>query len=379
MVFAPIGILYSKKCTLQCSFGGVIKKQIFNFAPLTILYRAEIMQNDNRKEVTKMSVSQEKIELFKKIADYEQNGWWDKDVHDDPPSIELKPNKVDYLNKKLISKIATRIANKKATDFYESLIKNGQFIIKEIKNIENFTSVKGGAIITCNHFHPCDNYAVYRAMLPYLDKRPLYRVIKEGNFTNFPGPLGFFFRHCNTLPLSSNIETMKKFLKAVKTLLDRGDKILIYPEQSLWWNYRKPRPIKPGAFKFAASNNVPVIPFLITTKDSKVLDGDGLPVQEYTIHVLKPIYPKSDLSRSQNVQYLADENYNQWKQTYEKAYGKKLVYGDDDVLKYLDSLLQSDNQSDSDITTTKNSKVASAVAKSSANNKNAKIKSSDKT
>ncbi len=29
----------------------------------------------------------------------------------------------------------------------------------------------------------------------------------------------------------------------------------------MWWNYRKPKkPLKPGAFKIASRNNVPVIP-----------------------------------------------------------------------------------------------------------------------
>ena len=45
------------------------------------------------------------------------------------------------------------------------------------------------------------------------DKR-LYKVIREGNYTNFPGLYGFFFRNCDTLPLSSNKRTMIEFLKA---------------------------------------------------------------------------------------------------------------------------------------------------------------------
>ena len=65
-------------------------------------------------------------------------------------------------------------------------------------------------------------------------KRRFYRVIREGNYTSFPGFYGFLMRNCNTLPLSSNIITMKKFMLAVDELLKEGHFVLVYPEQSMW-------------------------------------------------------------------------------------------------------------------------------------------------
>ena len=273
-----------------------------------------------------MEKSPERLKVLAKIEENERAGLFNNDVEDDPPTIELLPNKVDYLNKKLSNKIATVIANKAGTAFFEKLIKNGQFIIKEIRGIENYLAVEGGALITCNHFNACDNYAVYRAIRPYLGKKKLYKVIREGNFTNFPGPIGFFFRHCNTLPLSSNKDTMKKFMVAMNTLLARGEKILIYPEQAMWWNYRKPRPMKTGAFRFAVTCNVPIVPVFITMEDSETLDPNGFPVQEYTIHFLKPIYPNKELAKKENIDYLMKENYRVWVETYENFYNKKLKY-----------------------------------------------------
>ena len=273
-----------------------------------------------------MEKSPERLNVLAKIEENERAGLFNNDVEDDPPTIELLPNKVDYLNKKLSNKIATVIANKAGTAFFEKLIKNGQFIIKEIRGIENYLAVEGGALITCNHFNACDNYAVYRAIRPYLGKKKLYKVIREGNFTNFPGPIGFFFRHCNTLPLSSNKDTMKKFMVAMNTLLARGEKILIYPEQAMWWNYRKPRPMKTGAFRFAVTCNVPIVPVFITMEDSETLDPNGFPVQEYTIHFLKPIYPNKELAKKENIDYLMNENYRVWVETYENFYNEKLKY-----------------------------------------------------
>ena len=270
--------------------------------------------------------SEHRLKIYEKIKQYEKEERWDEDVEDDPPTIPLLPNKVDYLNKKLLNKICTKIGNTLAVKYFEGLIKKRQFIIKNIVGIENYRAVKGGAILTCNHFNPFDNYAVNRAIRDDLGKRRLYKVIREGNFTNFPGFVGFLFRHCNTLPLSSNTDTMKKFLSAMHILLVRGEKILIYPEQAMWWNYRKPRPLKDGAFNFAVSNNVPVIPVFITMEDSDVLDAEGFYVQEYTIHFLPAIYPDKNLNKKQNIQMMKEKNYNGWKEVYEKFYNIPLDY-----------------------------------------------------
>ena len=78
-------------------------------------------------EVLRMEKSAERLKVLQKIAELEKTKQWDKDVEDDPETIELLPNKVDYLNKKLSSKIATFFANKAGTSFFEKLIKNNQY------------------------------------------------------------------------------------------------------------------------------------------------------------------------------------------------------------------------------------------------------------
>ena len=270
-----------------------------------------------------MEKSKERLEILAKIDELEKNKLWDISPENDPETKELKPNKVDYLNKKLSSKIATLIANRMGTNYFEKMLKSKQMIIDKVVGIENYLAVDGGAIITCNHFHPCDNYAVYRAIRPYLNGRRLYKVIREGNYTNYPNPIGFFFRHCNTLPLSSNMETMKN---SMYTLLGRGEKILIYPEQALWWNYRKPRPCKDGAYKFAVNNGVPIIPMFITMTDSDILDPNGFFVQKYTINIMPAIYPNNDLDKKTNIANMKEQNYNACVKTYEDFYKVKLEY-----------------------------------------------------
>ena len=268
-------------------------------------------------------------QILDRIKEYERDKKFDVDVEDDPETITLMPDKIDYLAEKLSTRIFTRIANRKAVQFYEGEIKKGDFVIKDIIGLENFRSVKGGAILTCNHFSVYDNYAVYRAIRNELPKgHLLYKVIREGNYTNFKGLYGFFFRHCNTLPLSSNTETMKKFLHATRILLGRGEKILVYPEQAMWWNYRKPRPLQNGAFNLAVKNSVPVIPVFITMEDTDRLDSNGYKIQAYTVWFLPPIYKKDELNDKENIEYMKNENYSVWKALYEKVYGVPLKYAD---------------------------------------------------
>ena len=273
-----------------------------------------------------MEKSEYRLKIIERIAELEKQQLWDKDVEDDPVTIELLPNKIDYLNKKLSSKIKTFFANRAGQKFFEKMIKNKQLIIDKVVGIENFAKVAGGSIITCNHFNPCDNYAVWKVLRPYMNGRMLWRVIREGNYTNPPAPFGFFMRNCNTLPLSSNTETMRKFLKSVDVLLKRGENILVYPEQGMWWNYRKPRPMQNGAFRLAVNSGVPVVPVFITMQDSDVLDGDGFYVQKYTLNILPAIYPKPELNKKQNIEYMKKANYEAWVKTYEEFYKTKLTY-----------------------------------------------------
>ena len=273
-----------------------------------------------------MEKSAHKLELLRKIEEFERQGLWHLDVEDDPETYPLMPDQIDYLNEKLSNRMKSKIANIAATRFFDKMIANRQLIIKEVRGIENFATVKQGSIVTCNHFSITDNYAVWVALRDAMDGRMLYKVIREGNYTNPPKPFGLFMKHCNTLPLSSQTATMKKFLRAVKTLLERGETILIYPEQSMWWNYRKPKPMQDGAFALAVRNKAPIVPIFITMEDSDVPDGEGFFVQEYTVHILPAIYPDTSLSSIAARDKMKQENYDAWVKVYEDFYKTPLVY-----------------------------------------------------
>ncbi len=275
-----------------------------------------------------MEKSAERLAKLKIIKQYEREGIFDLDVEGDPPTRPIKAGEVDYTYSKLRTKIASEFANLIAKAFFDSLIKKEQIIIKKVNGFENYLAVKDkGVIITSNHFHPFEQYAVFKVIEKELGKRRLYKVIREGNYTTFRGIYGYFFRHCNTLPLGSNLSVMKEFKDGVDTLLKRGEKILVYPEQAMWWNYRKPRPLKSGAFQFAARSMAPVLPFFLTMEDTEKIDKDGFPIQAYTVNILPAIYPEENLSLRENAKRMAEKNYEMWKEVYEDFYGMPLSYG----------------------------------------------------
>ncbi len=272
-------------------------------------------------------ISQERQDILNKILEYEKNLDFDHDVENDPPSKPLYPEDIDYLRKKWRNKIARFFVSRGAEKAINNLIDANQIIIKDVKGVENLKGIKGSAFITSNHFHIFENIALYKVFQQYAEKHTFYRVIREGNYTAPPKGFDLFFKHCNTLPLSSVPGTMKKFMQALEVLTKKKNYILIYPEQYMWWNYKKPRPFKDGAFRFACKNNVPIIPCFITMEDSKEhIDGDGLPVQEYTVHIMKPIYRDETLPFKEAVQKMKEQNFNACKEVYEKTYGIPLTY-----------------------------------------------------
>ena len=274
-------------------------------------------------------ISKERQAILDKIQELEKARKFDIDVENDPPFRHLMPGDVDYLRKKFTSKIKTMWANYYSNYYFKQLIKKGQIVIDGIEGAENLKSVKSGAVITANHFSPFDSVPIHLAVKKYARNKKLFKIIREGNYT-MPGLYGFFLRNCNTLPLATNPIVLREFCKSIDTLLTKGNFILIYPEQSMWWNYRKPKPLKQGAFVFASKSNVPVVPTFITMRDTDKTDANGAYIQAYTLHILKPIYPDESLSKQENVNYMLKENERQCKEIYEKVYGEPLTYLSED-------------------------------------------------
>ncbi|MCI2082276.1 MAG: 1-acyl-sn-glycerol-3-phosphate acyltransferase [Bacteroidales bacterium] len=195
----------------------------------------------------------------------------------------------------------------------------------EIVGLEKLSSVRDGAIVTCNHFNPFDN-AVVRKMVAKIRKGGLYIVSEDANFV-VPGFWGFMMKYANLIPISRDMEYMTMhFGKIIGEIVRRKRFILIYPEQEMWFNYRKPRSLKKGAYYYASMNGVPVVSCFIEIRDLPRMQAPDFHRNKCVIHVLDPIYPDPAKSDKVNAAVMCATDYRQKKDAYEKAYGKPLDY-----------------------------------------------------
>lgn len=196
----------------------------------------------------------------------------------------------------------------------------------EIVGIEKIPNTLNGVLITSNHFSPFEN-TVIRHLVNALGRRDLSIISQPQNFA-MTGAIGFLMNYANTIPVSTEPRYLARdFLSVLKEkLVLRGEAVLLYPEQEMWFNYRKPRPPKNGAYFFSAKLNVPILSCFVEIVD---IDRDDTPEfrqVKYVLHVLDVLFPDPKKSVRENTEFLSEQDYMLKKACYVNAYGKKLTY-----------------------------------------------------
>ena len=206
----------------------------------------------------------------------------------------------------------------------------------EVRGQEKLSKLSDGFIITSNHFNPLDNLCIKKACKDTLGVEP-YIVVQATNLVA-SGVIGELFNYLDHVPIRKSAGYIRgEFLEQMNKILeDQKRPVLIYPEEEMWFNYRKPRPNKRGAFHFAATLRVPVVPCFVEILDTSRPDNEEFFESEYVVHILDPIYPDVTKSVRQNSIEMAACDFEQKKSAYEKAYNKKLDYGfeESDIANY---------------------------------------------
>ena len=228
-----------------------------------------------------------------------------------------------YKNKKKLSyfiknKIANKTVKKISKELYPDIIING------LEKLD-LADLSNGAIITSNHFNPLDSYNIRKIVEEKLQKK-LYIVVQDTNLA-MPSFLGFLFNNIEVIPLSKSPNyIIKKFVPELKKILSKGDFVLIYPEEEMWFNYRIPRPCKRGAYQFAHELDVPIISCFVKIIDTNITDNDEFNKVKYEVSIIKVIYPEVNESIRSDSKKMAEVDYEARKKAYEDAYDKKLKY-----------------------------------------------------
>ena len=189
----------------------------------------------------------------------------------------------------------------------------------------DLSALENGCILTCNHFNSLDHTPL-RAFVTKHKKRRLNIVSQMGNFA-MPGPIGVLLRYADTIPLWEDPRYLShEFLEVLGQLLRKNEPILIYPEQEMWFNYRKPRPLKRGAYLFAAKLHAPVVCCFVEMIDLPKQDTKEFRKVRYVLHILDTLYPDPEKTPRQNSIDMCEKDQALKKAAYEKAYGRPLTY-----------------------------------------------------
>ncbi len=194
-----------------------------------------------------------------------------------------------------------------------------------IIGLDKIAHIQTGAIVTSNHFNPFDN-AFVRLMALASGKRCLPIVSQDTNFA-MRGLIGFLMRYADLIPISDSREYMAHhFGDMIAERLHRCDYVLMYAEQEMWFNYRKPRPLKKGAYYYAALYGVPVIPCFVEIRPTERMQTADFHHVHCTLHILDPIYPDPTKSPATNAVEMCAADYARKQQAYELAYARPLDY-----------------------------------------------------
>lgn len=166
---------------------------------------------------------------------------------------------------------------------------------------------KTGAITVMNHFSYLDTLFVRQAAGHF---RSYHTMGPKNNKTGFGGCI---IRHGGMLPFSVDFAATRNLNVEIERLLKKGKIVNFYPEQALWTNYQKPRPMKDGAFHYAVKHNVPVVPIFCTFQKTK--RGH---MRHLRINILPAIFPDETLPRKEKIIQMKEKASTAWRECFER-------------------------------------------------------------
>lgn len=158
---------------------------------------------------------------------------------------------------------------------------------------------KQGAVVVCNHVHWLDCTLLLGAMWP----RRQHFISLQSNL-QLP-VIRHIVRVGRCMPVPQEIRLLPHFSQAVDQVLSQGRTLNIYPEGWLEPYHPGLRPFRNGAFSYARSANVPLLPTCITFAPRKgIWRWKRRPCM--TLHILPPVYPDPNAPKGSEVIRLRD-------------------------------------------------------------------------
>lgn len=221
---------------------------------------------------------------------------------DEFSSAEITPKTIDeswrYIDQRLIWKIGRFISYRLVAIplgcLYCKIALHSTF-----RNRAVLKQVKGGCFIYGNHTQQAgDPFIPNLALFP----RSTYIIVHPSN-VSMP-VLGKITPYLGALPLPSNLKAMRNFKDAIRTRIEEGSCVMVYPEAHIWPYYTGIRDFPATSMKYPVELDVPS--FALTTTYRKRRFGK----KPRTVTYLDgPFYPDHSLPPRRRAQALRDTIY----------------------------------------------------------------------
>lgn len=179
----------------------------------------------------------------------------------------------------------------------------GKEVIKKHKDL-----LKTGFVSVCNHVFDwdflCLRYAIWQ--------KKGFVLLWHNNHNR---KIGNMIHNFGSIPIPRNdIGASVKMFRDIHKMLDKGEWLHIYAEESMWYFYQGLREFRRGAFYIAVTNNKPILPLSISFRPAKGLCK--LWKHKYpniNITIGEPIYANPALETNARIQDLLERSYTQVK------------------------------------------------------------------
>jgi len=178
---------------------------------------------------------------------------------------------------------------------YRPKIKNKK-VLKQLK--------KKGYYIYSNHVIPLDP-----VIIPVKSNISKACVIISSPDTFSIHPfVSWLVRHFLAIPIPNDKDMYANYVNALSWHINKGHRVLIFPEAHIWPWYNKIRKFRPGAFRYPVNDNAPIVTYTTTFKRRK---GNRKP--KPIIYIDGPFYPDMTMPYRERVDDLALRAYEAMK------------------------------------------------------------------
>lgn len=182
--------------------------------------------------------------------------YYEDELNDEFSSAKIKPKIIDenykYIHNNIIWNICSFLMQNVISLPIKFLYSKIKFRTKVIgkEKLKNYK--KQGYFIYGNHTQAfADTFLISNIVFP---KRNFLIVNPENVSMKC---LGNIVQMLGAIPIPSNKKAMKNFLEAIKSKIQKGYSITIFPEAHIWPYYTKIRPFKSVSFKYPIKFNTP--------------------------------------------------------------------------------------------------------------------------